>query len=314
VIERLAFRGRSARPIEGFQMLTALVVAVVPLLLTLIVVVVAAQGIPAIQHFGLLDFLRGTTWDPVHKIFGALPFIYGTLVSSLIALLFALPVGVGVALFLAEPGAIRIRGAIGVAVEMLAAVPSVVYGIWGLFVLAPWLLQHIDQPISARLGAIPIFAGPPRGASMFAAGVVLAVMVIPTLASVSRDVIKGVPPGLRENGMAMAATWWETTWKLVLPAARPGIFGATVLALGRALGETMAVAMVIGNRPELGGSIFAPAYTLASVIANEFTEATGRLYQSSLIALGLILIVVTLIVNGSALVLMRLVGHRAKAA
>jgi phosphate transport system permease protein len=194
---------------------------------------------------------------------------------------------------------------IGTGVELLAAIPSVVYGIWALFVMGPWLLTHVEAPVSKSLGFLPPFAGPARQTSVFAASMVLAVMVLPTMAAVSRDVIKAVPFGLTEAGVAIGATWWETTRKLVLPAARSGIIGAGVLALGRALGETIAVTMVIGNRPDMPSSIFAPAYTLASVIANEFSEASGALYNSALLEMGLVLVILSLVTNTIALTLVR---------
>ncbi|MGH7882554.1 MAG: phosphate ABC transporter permease subunit PstC [Candidatus Dormibacteraceae bacterium] len=288
------------------RVLALISILFLPLILVALVVVVGVAGVPALQTFGWA-FLVGQTWDPVHQIFGALPFIYGTAISSLLALAFALPVGMGSALFLAEPGQRWLRNMIGIGVELLAAVPSVVFGLWGLLVLAPWLAANIETPLSNHLGWIPLLAGPASGPSLFAAAMVLAVMILPTLTSISRDVLRAVPPSMAENSLALGATWWESRWQVVLRAARPGIFGATILALGRALGETMAVTMVIGNRPALGGSLFAPGYTLASILANEFAEATGRLYPSALISLGLILILLTLLVNGLALLLIRLV-------
>jgi phosphate transport system permease protein len=308
----LAWGGARSRRRDRFGTGTAIAAGIAPLLVVLIVVVIAQQAAPAIQHYGWA-FLVHTAWNPVTLDFGALPFIYGTLATSFIALLIALPIGVGVAVFLAEPSAARLRSAIGIGVELLAAIPSVVYGIWGLYVLAPWLLTHVDRPVSARFGNLGIFEGPARQTSLFTAGIVLAVMILPTLAAVSREVIRAVPGGLRESGVALGATWWETTWRLVLRAARPGIFGATVLAFGRALGETVAVTMVIGNRPEIRAAIFAPGYTLASVIANEFTEATGQLYPAALLELGLVLMLVTLIVNLGALLMVRLVGKEVPA-
>lgn len=279
-----------------------------PLAVLLIVLVVTVEALPAIRHFGL-GFLAGRSWNPVRQQFGALPFVYGTLATSFIALALALPVGVGTAIFLAEPGLARVRAVIGVGVELLAAIPSVVYGIWGLYVFGPWLLLHVSRPLSDHLGFIGAFAGPARQTSLLAAAIVLAVMILPTLASVSREVVKAVPNGLREASVALGATWWETIWQVVLPAARPGIFGATVLSLGRALGETIAVTMIIGNRPEVFGSLLGPAYTLASVIANEFTEATGTLYPAALIFLGLVLMLVALTVNLLALLLVRTVAR-----
>jgi phosphate transport system permease protein len=237
--------------------------------------------------------------------FGALPYIYGTVLTSAVAIAIALPVGLAVSLFLAEPGAGGIRGAIGTGIELLAAIPSVVFGIWALYVLAPFSLHNLETPLAEHLGFIGFLAGPPRQTSLFTASLVLAVMILPTLSAVSRDVIRSVPRGLRESSVALGATWWEATWRVVLPTARAGIFGATVLALGRALGETIAVTMVIGNRDEIPPSIFSPGYTLASKIANEFSEATGTLYPSALIELGLVLILVTLTVNLVALLLVR---------
>ena len=211
---------------------------------------------------------------------------------------------------LAEPGAQGIRGVIGTGIELLAAIPSVVYGIWALYVLAPFSLKYLETPITEHLGFIGFLSGPARQSSFFTASLVLAIMILPTLSAISRDVIKAVPRGLRESSVALGATWWEMTWRVVLPTARAGIFGATMLALGRALGETVAVTMVIGNRPEIPPSIFQPGYTLASVIANEFNEATGGIYPSALIELGLVLILVTLTVNVLALLLVRSTNAR----
>ena len=295
---------RARRPADGFRTVTTVVSLVAPLVLITVVLVVGTNAVPAIRHFGA-GFLTSRSWNPVKDSFGALPFIYGTLVTGFLGLAMALPVGVGVAVFLAEQGLPRLRGAIGTGVELLAAIPSVVYGIWGLYVLAPWLLLHFSKPLSDRLGAFPLLAGPARQTNLLIASIVVAVMVLPTLASISRDVIRAVPGGLREAGVALGATWWETIWKVVLPAARAGILGATVLALGRALGETMAVTMTIGNRPDIPPSLLSPAYTLASVIANEFSEATGSLYPAALIELGLVLMLVTLVVNVLALLLVR---------
>jgi len=285
-------------------MLTAAAALVAPLLVLAIVLVLAIQSAPAVTRFGP-GFLFGTSWNPVTLEFGALPFIVGTLASSAIALALAVPVGVAVALVLAEPGAPGLRGAVGTGVELLAAIPSVVYGVWALYVMAPFVYLHVEVPVVQRLGWIGALSGPPRQTSLFTASLVLAIMVLPTLGAISRDVVRAVPKGLRESAVALGATWWETNWKVILPAARGGIFGAGVLALGRALGETIAVTMVIGNRPDVPASIFAPAYTLASVIANEFTEATGPVYPAALLELGLVLILVTFAINLLALLLVR---------
>ena len=299
------------RPRDGFKTLTTVVSLAAPSVLILLVLVVVISSLPAIRHFGP-GFLTSRAWNPVTQKFGALPFVYGTVVTSFLALLIALPVGIGVAIFLAEQGLAGFRGAIGIGVELLAAIPSVVYGIWGLYVLAPWLLVHVSQPLSQRLGGIPIFAGPARQTNLLIAGIILAIMILPTLSSISREVIRAVPGGLREASMALGATWWETIWKVILPAARSGIFGATILSLGRALGETIAVTMTIGNRPDIPTSLLYPAYTLASVIANEFNEATGTLYPAALIELGLVLMLVTLTVNLLALLLVHRVTHEAR--
>jgi phosphate transport system permease protein len=289
---------------DNYRRLTALVSCATPAALIVLVLTLLQQAIPAINHYGAA-FLVRSVWNPVTLDFGALPYIYGTVVTSVIAIAIALPIGLAVSLFLAEPGAQGVRGAIGTSIELLAAIPSVVYGIWALYVLAPFSLHNLETPITQHLGFIGFLSGPPRQTSLFTASLVLAVMILPTLAAVSRDVIRAVPRGLRESSMALGATWWETTWRVVLPTARAGIFGATVLALGRALGETIAVTMVIGNRDEIPASIFSPAYTLASKVANEFSEATGTLYPSALIELGLVLILVTLTVNLVALLLVR---------
>ena len=300
----------SPRVRDGFRTFVAIVGSATPLLLVLIVLTLLQQARPAIQQFGF-GFLIGTDWDPVNEIFGALPAIFGTLATSFMALAIALPVGVAVALVLAEPGHTNIRGLLGTGIELLAAIPSVVYGIWALYVLAPWTYMHIEVPVSDRLSSIAWLSDPAvRG--LFNAALVLAVMILPTLSAISRDVIRAVPRGLKENAVALGATWWETTWRIILPSARAGIFGATILALGRALGETIAVTMVIGNQYVIPHSIFQPAYTLASVVANEFTEATGTLYPAALVELGLVLILVSLVVNIIALVLVHSTSREAR--
>jgi phosphate transport system permease protein len=304
LIEAIRLPARVRSGPERFRLLTAAVSVAAPLVLVGIVIVLYREAAPAISRFGG-GFLVTSSWNPVTLDFGALPFIYGTVVTSAIAIAVALPVGIAVAMVLTEQGAEGLRGAVGTGIELLAAIPSVVYGIWALYVLAPFLFSHIEVPLSSRFGFIGFLSGPPRQTSLFTASLVLAVMILPTLSAVSRDVIRAVPKGLRESSVALGATWWETYSKVVLPAARAGIFGATVLALGRALGETIAVTMVIGNRPEIPPSIFSPAYTLASVIANEFTEATGQIYPAALVELGLVLILVAFTVNLVALLLVR---------
>lgn len=253
---------------------------------------------PSLSEFGI-SFLLGTTWDPVHEVFGALPFVYGTFVTSFLALLIGLPVSLGVAVFLTEKakGKRVIGNLIGTLIELLAAVPSVIYGLWGLFFLSPFLRQYVETPLNAYLGVIPLFSGTPFGLDLFTAGVILAIMIIPTVSAVSRDVLNAVPNSQREAMYSLGATDWEVVRKSVLPYARSGIFGATMLGLGRAVGETMAVTMVIGNTPRITASLFSGGYTLSAVIANEFTEASTPLYLSALVELGLILFLVSLVIN-----------------
>ncbi len=258
----------------------------------------------AISHFGV-GFLASTKWDPVAESFGALPFIFGTLVSSLIALLIAVPLGVATALFLTELAPQSLRQPIVMAIEMLAAVPSVIFGMWGIFVLIPWLRLHLFVWLKHSLGFLPLFKGPIYGVSMLAAGIIVAIMILPIITSISREILRSVPNLQREAAYALGATRWEVLRIAVLSYARRGLFGAAILGLGRALGETMAVTMVIGNRPQISASLFAPGYTLASVIANEFTEATTDTYLSSLFELGLVLLAVTILVNVAAQVMLR---------
>ena len=303
----LAGTSRRRRLISGDRIFEAIAYGAAALILLvagIFVIALFIPALPAITRFGL-GFFVSRTWDPVRLEFGALPAIYGTLVTAAIALLIAFPVGLGAALFLAEDARLRfLRGPLSFAIELLAGIPSVVIGLWAFFILTPLMRDNVDPFLHKSLGFLPFFQGSASGYGFLTAGVVLAIMVLPIMIALSRDVIRAVPRGLRESSIALGATGWETTWRVVLPAARAGIFGATVLALGRALGETIAVTMVIGNRPEFGGSILAPAYTLASVIANEFNEATGRHY-AALLELGLVLVLVTLVVNGAALLLVR---------
>jgi phosphate transport system permease protein len=253
------------------------------------------------QKFGWA-FLFSTTWDPVAGQFGALPFIYGTLVTSALALILAVPLGVGAAIFLAELAPPRISDALTFLIELLAAVPSVIFGLLGIFVLVP-ALRIIEPALRATLGFLPIFQGAFYGVSLFSAGIILAIMIVPFIISISREVLLAVPADQREAALALGATRWEATWQAVVPFARNGIFGSIFLALARALGETMAVTMLIGNDPRIKASLFAPGYSIAAIIANEFTEATGDLYLSALIELGLVLFALTIIINGVARVL-----------
>jgi len=252
----------------------------------------------SIAQFGF-SFLTSRQWNPVKGEFGALPFIYGTVVSSAIALLIAVPLSLGIAVFLVEQAPYYIARPITSLVELLAAIPSVVYGLWGIFVLAPFLRVHVEPHFARWFGWLPLFQGSVTGIGLLTGGIILAIMVTPIITAVIRDVLAAVPDSQREAAFALGATKWETI-RIVLVNGAPGIAGAIMLGLGRALGETMAVTMVIGNRPEISASLFAPSYTIASVIANEFTEATQDLYLSSLVELGLILFLVTFIVNGIA--------------
>ena len=261
-----------------------------------------SQSRLSISKFGL-SFLKKQIWDPVAEDFGALPFIYGTVVSSLLGLVIAVPLSVGTALFITEICPIRLRGVLSLLVELLAAIPSVIYGLWGIFVLAPFLRLHVQPFLANYFGWTGFFSGPKYGWGMLAAGCIIAIMILPIIASITREVITAVPRVQREAALALGATKWEMLRMAVLRNARPGIFGATILGLGRALGETMAVTMVIGNRPEIAKSLFAPGYTLASAIANEFTEAVGNVYFSALMEMALVLFVITLIVNALAVLL-----------
>ena len=252
----------------------------------------------SLRKFGL-GFLTDTVWDPVAERFGALPYVYGTLVSSALALLLAVPLGVGTAVYLAEIANRRLGPIVSFVVELLAAIPSIVFGIWGFFVLAPWLRTWIEPWLLAHFGFLPLFRGTPFGIGMLNAGIVLAVMIVPTIVSISREVLLATPRSLREAALALGATPAEAIG-VALTAARPGILGSVILALGRALGATMAVTMVIGNTNRISPSLLDPGATMASIIANEFTEATSPLYVSSLVEIALVLFAITIVVNGMA--------------
>jgi len=253
----------------------------------------------SIAKFGF-GFFLGNVWDPVSGDFGARPFIYGTLMSSLVALVLAVPLAVGVSVFVTELCPRFLRGIISFTVELLAAIPSVIYGLWGIFVLAPLLRTYVEPWLGKYFGWTGLFVGPAYGIGMLAAGVILAIMIIPIIASITREVLVAVPQSQREAVLALGATRWEMVRMAVLRNARVGIMGGIILGLGRAIGETMAVTMLIGNRPEVAKSLFAPGYTMASVIANEFSEATDDLYLSALVEIGLVLLIVTVIVNACA--------------
>jgi len=256
------------------------------------------------------SFLVRSVWDPVQEEYGALPFIYGTLVSSFLALLIALPLSVGIAVFLSELAPPWLERPVSLFVEMLAGIPSIVYGIWGFFVVVPWIRSTVEPLLSGSLGFLPLFRGAPYGVGMLAAGMILAVMILPIIASISRDVLKAVPRSQKEAALALGSTRWEAS-RIALSYSRSGIIGAAILGLGRALGETMAVTMVIGNRPTISASLFEPGYTMASVLANEFTEATSDTYLSALIEIALVLFVITLIVNSLARLLVWSVTRKA---
>ena len=273
----------------------------VPLLLALLLWEVALAGWPAFREFGF-GFITSSDWDPINHRFGAAPAIFGTIVTSIIALIIATPLALGVAIFLSEYAPRWLRQPVGFLVDLLAAIPSVVYGLWGIFVLLPVLREHVMPFLrdTLNLGATPLFAGPAYGPSMLAAGLILAVMVLPYISSVSREVLLAVPRSQREAALALGATRWETIQKAVLPFAKSGVIGGIILGLGRALGETMAVTMLIGNRHEISASLFAPGYTMASLIANEFSEASDDLHLSALMAVGFVLLIIALIVNAFA--------------
>lgn len=253
-------------------------------------------------------FWFSSEWDPVFEHFGALPFIYGTIVTSAIALVIALPLGLAAATFLAELAPRTLSDTVSFLIDLLAAIPSVIYGLLGIFIVVPLMRTMIGPALKSVFGFLPIFSGPNYGVGFLTAGIVLAIMVVPYIISISREVLLTVPRDQREAALALGATRWESTWKVVIPWARTGIMGSVFLALARALGETMAVTMVIGNDPKIAASLFAPGYTIAAVIANEFSEAFGNVYRSSLIELALVLFLITFILNGFARLLIIATG------
>ena len=291
---------RAWAAVLGVLGLAVLVVA------ALIVAELVRIGWPALTHTGIVKFITTSVWDVTRDVFGALPFIYGTLVTSVVALVLALPVSVGLALFLTEMAPPSLKSIVSFPISLLAGIPSVVYGLWGLFVLVPILRKVVEPALAKAFGFLPLFQGPPIGLGYLAAGVVLAIMILPTITSIAIEVLQTVPGALREAALALGATRWETIRVSVLPYARAGIVGATMLGLGRALGETMAVTMVIGNSPTIRASLFAPGYSLPAVIANEFAEASGDLHTGALASLGLLLFAVTVLLNVAARVLVRM--------
>ncbi len=279
----------------------------IPLIIGMLLWAVFAGSLPALRAFGT-SFLTSSQWDPVSEQFGALPFIFGTLFSSLVAILLAAPLGVGSAIFLSEYAPRWLRDPLSFLIELLAAIPSVIYGLWGIFIFVPWVRITLEPMLAKYLGFLPFFRGPMYGVGFLAAGLILAVMAVPFIASVSREVILTVPRSQKEAALALGATKWEVIRVAVVRYARAGIVGSIMLGLGRAVGETMAVTMVIGNTAVISASLFSPGYTMASVLANEFAEASGTMHTSALMEIGLVLLLITLILNAAARLLVRLVS------
>lgn len=293
--------GRATVGDRVFDAVTLACALAVPALLLLLAVEVALAAAPAVRAAGT-SLVSSSTWDPSHERFGALGAIVGTLVTSGLAVLMAAPLAIGVAIFLSDFATARVRAVVGYLVDLLAAIPSIVYGLWGLFVLVPVLRSVIMPALQGipLIGRLPFFAGPAYGPSVLAGALVLAIMILPYIAAVSREVLAAVPRAQREAALGLGATRWEMVRDAVLPWARPGLIGGIVLGVGRALGETMAVTMVIGNRHDISSSLFAPGYTMASLIANEFSEASNDLHLSALMAVGALLLVITIAANGLA--------------
>jgi phosphate transport system permease protein len=292
---------------QAFEWLTLAMASAVVVLVILIGWELWNGSSLAIKKFGF-HFLTTSTWDPVAEQFGALPFIYGTLVSSAIALIIAVPLGIATAAYLTELAPLWIRQPLISLIEMLAAIPSVILGLWGIFVMVPWLRNYPFPFLKQYFGWIPLFTGPIYGPCMFAGGIIIAIMILPIITSVSREILRSVPDLQREAAYALGATRWEATRIAVLSYAKKGLFGAVILGLGRALGETLAVTMVIGNTPQIVASLFKPGYTLASVLANEFTEATTDIYLQALFEIGLVLFGITILVNLLAQLLLRTIA------
>ncbi|HTQ99592.1 MAG TPA: phosphate ABC transporter permease subunit PstC [Candidatus Acidoferrum sp.] len=289
---------------RAFKLITLVMALSIFALVVLIGIELLGGSGKAIHKFGW-HFLFSSSWDPISDDYGALPFIFGTIVSSAIALVIAVPISVATAVYLTELAPRALSQVLIMFIELLAAVPSVILGLWGVFVMVPWLRSHLFPWLQDHLGFLPLFQGPIYGVSMLAGGIIVAIMIIPIITSVSREILQSVPGLQREAAYALGATRWEVTRIAVLSYAKKGIFGAVILGLGRALGETMAVTMVIGNSPQIVKSLFAPGYTLSSVIANEFNEATGSLYPSALFEIGLVLLGVTVLVNALAQLMLK---------
>ena len=279
-------------------------------LVTLLLILELWQDSTLARHKFGLQFFFTRVWDPIAEQFGALPFIYGTVVTATVSLVIAVPLGIGAAIFLAELAPARLSDALEFFIDLLAAVPSVIYGLLGVFIVVPLMRDYVQPGLKNTLGFLPLFSGPAYGIGFLTAGIVLAIMVIPYIISVSREVLMSVPRDQREAALSLGATRWESTWKVVVPFARTGIMGSIFLALARALGETMAVTMVIGNTPTISASLLSPGYSIAAVIANEFTEATGDLHLQALIELGLVLFLLTFLLNGLARLLIVITSQR----
>jgi phosphate transport system permease protein len=304
-----SFLARIREGDEIARLITFLFAASV-VLVTLLLVFELWTGSSLSRHKFGFDFFITRVWDPISGDFGALPFIYGTLVTAAVSLFIAVPLGIGAAIFLAELAPARVSDTLQFFIDLLAAVPSVIYGLLGVFIVIPMMREYIQPALKHSLGFLPLFSGPAYGVGFMTAGIVLAIMVIPYIISVSREVLLSVPRDQREAALALGSTRWESTWKVVVPFARTGIMGSIFLALARALGETMAVTMVIGNTPTISASLFSPGYSIAAVIANEFTEATGDLYLQALVELGLVLFLITFILNGLARLLIVATSQR----
>jgi phosphate transport system permease protein len=312
--ERAAAVAKGGARDVRFRALTFSAALVVVLVFIGVMASLIDGAMPAIRAFGW-SFITSTAWNPVTEKFGALPSIYGTLVTSFLAMLLAVPIGIGIAIFLTEICPRPLRRPIGTAIELLAGIPSIIYGIWGLFIFAPWFQVHVQTPFVDAVADIPylqdIFGGPPYGIGLFTAALILSIMILPFISSVTRDVFETVPPMLKEAAYGLGCTTWEVMWRVVLPFARTGVVGGAMLALGRALGETMAVTFVIGNDHHIHESLFAPATTISASIANEFTEAVGDLYTPALIELGLILFFITFVVLAGAQLMLYALERRA---
>src|ERR1700761_8382889 len=306
--DRAALARRAGAGDTRFRWMALAAALAVVLIFAGVITSLLIGAMPAFKAFGF-GFIVDEAWRPTREHFGALGSIYGTVVTSAIAMLIALPVGIGVAIFLTELCPRPLRRPIGIAIELLAGIPSIIYGIWGLFVFAPWFQAHVQQPIIDATDGIPVigtlFGGAPYGIGIFTAGLILSIMILPFISAVTRDVFETVPTMLKEATYGLGCTTWEVMWRVVLPYARTGVVGGSMLALGRALGETMAVTFVIGNAHTIDKSLFAPGTTISATIANEFTEATGAIYTSSLISLGLILFFITFIVLACAQLMLR---------